>query len=233
MDKVWWNHITKAHKFFEDIVETAVKGSSMLLSLPASVPWKETLIEMIGERLQLENPKNAFQEISCPKEEPGEYLLTNYCKKEIRLKYRYGMSYAQFLGACQETVLNDRYIWISDVSKEKCEEWLEFIEEYNKNVVNKTPAIFILEINEEGMERKAKKGIKTIAFNQNIGDYDKYAFCALAASETNCKEYLRPYLAELVSILCSEDVELCAECVEKGMEFLKNPYQTIKSRCKK
>ena len=130
MDKVWWNHITKAHKFFEDIVETAVKGSSMLLSLPASVPWKETLIEMIGERLQLENPKNAFQEISCPKEEPGEYLLTNYCKKEIRLKYRYGMSYAQFLGACQETVLNDRYIWISDVSKEKCEEWLEFIEEY-------------------------------------------------------------------------------------------------------
>ena len=32
MDKVWWNHITKAHKFFEDIVETAVKGSSMLLS---------------------------------------------------------------------------------------------------------------------------------------------------------------------------------------------------------
>ena len=60
MDKVWWNHITKAHKFFEDIVETAVKGSSMLLSLPASVPWKETLIEMIGERLQLENPKNAF-----------------------------------------------------------------------------------------------------------------------------------------------------------------------------
>ncbi len=229
MDKVWWNHITKAHKFFEDIVETAVKGSSMLLSLPASVPWKETLIEMIGERLQLENPKNAFQKISCPKEEPGEYLLTNYCKKEIRLKYRYGMSYAQFLGACQETVLNDRYIWISDVSKEKCEEWLEFIEEYNKNVVNKTPAIFILEINEEGMERKAKKGIKTIAFNQNIGDYDKYAFCALAASETNCKEYLRPYLAELVSILCSEDVELCAECVEKGMEFLKNPYQTIKS----
>ena len=65
MDKVWWNHITKAHKFFEDIVETAVKGSSMLLSLPASVPWKETLIEMIGERLQLENPKNAFQKISC------------------------------------------------------------------------------------------------------------------------------------------------------------------------
>lgn len=228
MDKVWWNHITKAHKFFEDIVETAVKGSSMLLSLPASVPWKETLIEMIGERLQLENPKNAFQKISCPKEEPGEYLLTNYCKKEIRLKYRYGMSYAQFLGACQETVLNDRYIWISDVSKEKCEEWLEFIEEYNKNVVNKTPAIFILEINEEGMERKAKKGIKTIAFNQNIGNYDKYAFCALAASETNCKEYLRPYLAELVSILCSEDVELCAECVENGIEFLKNPYQTIK-----
>lgn len=227
MDKVWWNHITRAHKFFEDIVKTAVEGNSILLSLPGSVPWKETLIEMIGERLQLENPKNFFQRISCPQKDVGQYLLEAYCKKEIRSKYRYGMSYAQFLGACQETVLNDRYVWVADISKEKSEEWLEFIVEYNKSVVNKTPAVFILEINEEGMERKAKKGIKTIAFNKNIGEYDKYAFCALASSETKCKEYLKSYLAELVSILCSEDVELCAACVENGAEFLKAPYQTI------
>ena len=227
MDKVWWNHITKAHKFFEDIVETAVKGSSMLLSLPASVPWKETLIEMIGERLQLENPKNAFQEISCPKEEPGEYLLTNYCKKEIRLKYRYGMSYAQFLGACQETVLNDRYIWISDVSKEKCEEWLEFIEEYNKNVVNKTPAIFILEINEELQLFECSVGWNRIFLRVKKNGKCRMDTYLSGSGKICCYEYLKAcqfchdiyhYLYGYRSCLCDTGDFLCHAQKSEGSD---------------
>jgi hypothetical protein len=77
------------------------------------------------------------------------------------------------------------------------------------------------------MNRKSKKGIRSLGFEQNIGAYDKYAFCALASSETNCKEFLRPYLAEAVASVCGDDVELCAVCVAKGMEFLNAPYETI------
>lgn len=39
--------------------------------------------------------------------------------------------------------------------------------------------------------------------------------------------YLRPYLAEVVSSVCGDDVELCAACVLRGMEFLSLPDQTI------
>ena len=77
------------------------------------------------------------------------------------------------------------------------------------------------------MNRKSKKGVRSLGFEQNIGAYDKYAFCALASSETNCKEFLRPYLAEAVASVCGDDVELCAVCVAKGMEFLNAPYETI------
>ena len=39
----------------------------------------------------------------------------------------------------------------------------------------------------------------------------------------HCKEYLRPYLADLVSSVCKDDIELCAECVRKGSRFLNDP----------
>ena len=125
-----------------------------------------------------------------------------YCKRETRAKYRYGVSYAQFLGKCQETVLNDRYVWVSDIPDEKVTKWLDFVSEYQKNVQDKTPGIFILEVHNDVMNRKSKKGIRSLGFEQNIGAYDKYAFCALASSETNCKEFLRPYLAEAVASVC-------------------------------
>lgn len=227
MDQVWWNHIIKAHSFLEDIVTTTVKGSSILLSLPPSIPWRDTLITLVIDRLRMENSKNKLDKIVCPDDEPGLYLLENYCKKEIRAKYRYGMSYAQFLGKCQETVLNDRYIWVSDISVSQIDEWLSFVVEYNENVADKTPGIFILEVDDDLLAKKCKKGIKTLVFNQTIGTYDKYAFCALLSSESKCKEYMRPYLAEVVSSICGEDVELCAVCVANGADFLRAPYELI------
>lgn len=229
MDKIWWNHITKAHKFLEDVVWTTLGGNSILLSLPVNVPWRDTLIELVREKLQMENPKNGFDEIKCPKEEIGLYLLNKYCKKEKRATYRYGMTYASFLGRCEDIVLNDRYIWITDIPESKFSELIQFILEYNQNVTAKTPAIFILEVHDNISKYKIKKGIKKISFDQNIGAYDKFAFCALVATENNCKDYMRPYLAELVSNICNEDIELCAECVSAGKNFLNHPDTVIHS----
>ena len=48
MDRLWWNHITKAHKFIEDLASAAVEGKSILLSLPQQVPWRETLLELLS-----------------------------------------------------------------------------------------------------------------------------------------------------------------------------------------
>lgn len=38
---------------------------------------------------------------------------------------------------------------------------------------------------------------------------------------------MRPYLAEVVSSICGDDVELCAACVLRGMDFLSSPVQII------
>lgn len=228
MDRIWWNHIIKAHKFLEDIVTLAAGGNSIIVSLPEKVPWRNTLLELIEEQLKMENPKNSFDMIASPEEEVGLFLLEKYCKKEKRATYRYGMTYASFLGRCEDIVLNDRYLWVTDISKERYEEWLDFIIEYNKNVENKTPAVFILETQDNAFANKARKGIRKLIFDQQIGFYDKFAFCALAATDKNCKEYLRPYLAELAATICSDDIELSAACVNAGNKFLKNPIMTVR-----
>lgn len=229
MDKIWWKNITKAHKLVDDIVENAAEGKSMLLSLPGTVPWKNTLVDMVEEELRLENPKNAFEYICCPEEEAGLYLLNHYCKKEKRATYRYGMTYAAFLGKCEDIVLNDRYIWVYDIPRNKYDEWVSFVVEYTKNVKEKTPAIFILEVQDENYVNQAKKGIKKLSFSQNIGEYDRFAFCALAATGKSCKEYVRPYLAQMAASICGEDIELCARCVDAGELFLKDPISAIQN----
>lgn len=231
MDNIWWNHIIKARKLVDDIVFEVIEGNSVLLSVPHFIPWKNTLIDIVSDRLQLENSKNKVEIIQCPNEIPGTFLLNRFCKEEIRAKYRYGISYAKFLGRCQETVLNDRYIWITGIPVSRKNEWVDFVSEYNKNVTNKTPGIFILEITDESGTKINKKGIKNIIFNQTISEYDKYAFCALVASETKCKEYMRPYLAEVVASVC-DDVELAAACVSKGKEFLQSPYKVMEEVAK-
>jgi len=227
MEELWWNHITKAHKFMEDIVAAALEGTSIILSLPVNVPWRNALLELVEGRLKLGNPKNSFEVLKCPEEEAGLFLLNKFCKKERRASYRYGMTYAEFLGQCEDTVLNDRYVWVTDIPEAKYEEWLDFIITYHKNVTKKTPAVFILEINDVSFAKRAKKGIKKLIFDQNIGAYDKFAFCALAATENSCREYMRPYLAELAATICSEDIELCAECVRAGNIFIKEPSDTV------
>ena len=229
MDKLWWMHISRAHKFLEDIVGSAAGGKSIVLSLPEKVPWADTLREVVEERLRMVNPKNSFDVIQCPEEEAGLYLLETYCKKERRESYRYGTTYAAFLGKCEDTVLNDRYIWVRNIPDERYDEWFDFISEYTKNVKGKTPAVFILETHDERFAGRAKKGIVKLMFDKNIGPYDKYAFCALAASETICRDHMRPYLAELAATICKDDVELSAECVGAGNEFLKDPAGTIQN----
>ncbi len=52
-----------------------------------------------------------------------------------------------------------------------------------------TPGIFILEVHNDVMNRKSKKGIRSLGFEQNIGAYDKYAFCALASSKRTVRAF--------------------------------------------
>lgn len=231
MERVWWNQITRARHFIDQVTEAALAEKSMILSLPESVPWYDTMVMLIDDILREKNHSDKRLEIiECPGEEAGKYLLEQYCKKEKRHQYRLGRSVAEFLAQSDDIVLNNTFLWVRNVDAKKCEDWVKFIVEYNQKMLRgRSPAVFILEVHDDSLCQKAKKGMKKFSFDQNITAYDKFAFCTLAATETDCKEYLRPYLAELISNICREDIELCAACVRRGSAFLKNPEETIQA----
>lgn len=228
MDKVWWNQITNAHRFIVSVTDTMLAEKSLILTLPKKIPWYETMKETIEYSVMKQNSQKSFDFVDSPQRNVGEFLMNRYCREEKRVQYRPNKSYACFLAECSDIVLNDRYVWVKNIPSYLYEEWILFLADYVKCMKkNRTPAVFILELYEEVADSRGKKGIVNFSFQKEISDYDKYTFCALAASSVSCKDFLRPYLAETVSSVCGEDIELCAHCIRKGRQFLENPYEVL------
>lgn len=229
MDQIWWHQITKANHFIKTVANTILDNKSLILAFPQFVPWRETMYEIIEGILHEENPEYRLVFNNCPQGDVGQFLLEEYCKKDKRASYRYGMSYAAFLAQSEGIVLNSRYVWIKNVSQQKLNEWCPFIADYNSNLPKHTSsAVFILEISDVRIKPKAIKGLSYLNFDDSIDSYDKFTFCALASTDIEIKQHLRPYLAELVSTVCKNDIELCSLCIQHWQKFLSDPRQALK-----
>lgn len=228
MDDIWWGQITKATNFVHATASTVLDHNSIVISLPERTPWKETLYDNIEGILREGDPEYKLDLHDCPEEEPGEFLLEEYCKRDKRNSYRFGMSYAKFLAESEDIVLNSRYVWIRSVSGEKLKKWLHFITEYNKNLrKNASAAVFILETQDESIKGKKPKGLRYLSFDESIDFYDKYTFCVLASTGVDIRPSIRPYVAEMVSSVCKDDIELCAICMQEWNDFVKEPLKTL------
>ena len=228
MDAIWWGQITKANYFIQTIASAILNHNSVVIRLPERTPWKGTLYENVEGILRQGNPEYKLKFHDCPTKEAGEFLLEEYCKRDKRNSYRFGMSYAEFLAKSDDIVLNSRYVWIKNVSGGKLKEWLDFIAEYNRNLQkNALSAVFILETQDETIKAKKVKGLKYLSFDDSIDFYDKYTFCVLASTGIDIKTNIRPYVAEVVSSVCKDDIELCALCMEHWNDFVRQPYDTL------
>ena len=228
MDTIWWGQITKANHFIQAVTSAVLDHNSIVLGLPENTPWKDTLYDSIEGILRQGNPEYKLIFHNCPTQEAGQFLLEEFCKKDKRNSYRYGMSYAEFLAQSEDIVLNSRYVWIKGVSGNKLKEWLDFLSEYNKNLQKGAmSALFILETQDDISKAKKVKRVKYLSFDDTIDFYDKFAFCALASTGIEIKPRIRPYVAEVVSSICTDDIELCALCLQHWNDFVLNPYETL------
>ena len=69
--------------------------------------------------------------------------------------------------------------------------------------------------------------IRAIVYQKEIEYYDQYLFHMLAAASLKESAIFKQYLAEIVTLMISDDVELSAECIKRGQTFLENPVKTI------
>jgi len=231
MGEIWWLQVSNARRLIFSVLDVLKTGKSVTACLPVNLPYPNTFEEVIKRQLMYNFPNMELVKIDLAQEditEVGMYMLKKYCKEAKRVRYRGGKSIAAFLAESKDIVFHSRYFWVKNILDDKISEWLDFINDYNKNLADGlSPAFFILETHNEDILKQTKGAVVGISFDAAISDYDKYAFCTSIAAENSCKLSIRDYLGQLVASVTGEDVELCAECVAKSKEFLEDPIGTI------
>lgn len=228
MERIWWEQITNANRFITSIVSSILDGKSSVVCLHKLTPWRNTMRELVENRVLKESYDRSFEFLDCPEINVGEFILNKYCKEEKRLEYRPSKSYAQFLAESDDIVLNSRIVWVQNISSKKLGEWVDFVSEYHLAIRNDvSPAVFILEVDEDLAGKITKKSVRNIVYSKEMNYFDTYAFCILAASGISGYDYLKNYWAELLSNVCAIDIELSAKCMGYAQKFLENPYEVL------
>lgn len=220
----------KPGAFVRNLVDTLFDEENVILQLPGAVPWYDTFLSevengLIGLGCQREV---TFAEFDDETAKPGEWLLNAFVKKEVRKTHRIGVSYASFLASLPELTLHNSVVWLQNMTEKGMTDWLSFIREYKKKLPKDLPgALFVLEYR-GNLGHIATGKAKLISFQSEISSYDRYAFCTLIASRTKLNADVLPYLAELVSSVCVDDIELCAACIEKEEQFARDPEACLR-----
>lgn len=229
VDRIWWEKVTNASGFLRHIVDTIQDGRSVILYLPEHVPWYATMRRILDVSIHRENSISALQDFRDNGDDPGESMLTLFCMPEKRAHYRSGIGYAAFLANSSDIVMNDSIVWVSDVSEAQLDCWIRFIEEYNRALgKHKRGCRFLVETHARSI-RPEKRGMTNSVFDREIGRYDRFLFDMLAASEQRGSALFKQYLAETISILFPDDMELCAQCIRRGAAFLSDPLRVLRS----
>lgn len=226
MESIWWNQVTNAVKYITDIKNSLLEEKSILLRYSLGIPWREKLVESVINSVKLQNGDKKFVEV-VNVEDPGKYLLKEFCKPEKRTEYRPSKGYAKFFAESDDIVLHDRYLWVQITNQKNLDVWLDFVSDYLKDRgKNDTKTVFILEVSMD-CNISIKKGVKKYCLDDYIGEYDRIVFAVLAASCVKESPFIKSYLSELVANVTGNDIELAAECISSYKEFLIHPIGCI------
>ena len=227
MDQIWWGRVPNAIAFITDITQSLFDEKSVVLQCEQRIPWYNTMVLQIKEAVMQQDSSRRFEVIRNV-DDPGPYLLQEFCKPEKRATYRPAKGYAKFFAESDDIVLHSRYLWVYAESIKMLETWVSFVSEYIRNRgKNKESAVFILEWQGE-KATISKKGIHTFSFDDYINEYDQIVFSMLASSSIKEETGIKNYLAELAANITGNDIELCAACVSRAKGFLKEPYSVIR-----
>lgn len=229
MNRIWWNQVTNAVRFVSQITEALLDEKSILIRHTSGMPWKDEFEQTVKDAVKKQNSEKRFENVPSA-DNPGEYLLKEFCKKEKRAAYRPVKGYARFLAESDDIVLHDRYLWVQLQTAEDLDRWMAFASDYIKERGKDRKAVFIFDLQMKG-NVIPKKGIKLFSFDDSISEYDRIVFSVLASSSVKENSFIKTYLAELVSNTAGNDIELCMNCILKHTEFLKNPLALIEKVC--
>lgn len=223
MENVWWNKVPNARILIDDVVSNLSSENSVLIA--GDIPWRDLFLQEVKDAIRLHNSTKGFEGINGV-ENPGEYLLEEYCKSAKRASYRPSKSHAKFFAESDDIVIHENYFWVNVTSETELKAWTEFVAEYCKERPNsKSKGTFILECKADIPDKK--KGIKRISVEKYINEYDLNVFATLMVSELDEPTFLKEYLVELATNTLGDNIELLASTMLEYNNFVADPYDTV------
>ena len=232
---IWWRQITSARKFLDKTANTLAGGKSVVICLSEVTPWLDDMRLILKEFLNKRfGGIKAVHEIDAAQvgEEPATFVFENFCGDNVKSEFIpfSDKAHVKFLAERNDINLNNACLWIRDASETQAENWFSFIADYNNFLRGKSKGIFLLEAG-ANFDLTGKANIEVFHCQQEISDYDCFAFNILIAAEFGKGDkFIKRYLAELVSNATGFDVEKGAECIKCGVDFLKNPRRFLKNK---
>ncbi len=228
MERIWWERVPDAIAFVEDVANALLDEKSVLLQEAHRIPWYSGFAFAVQEEVEQKDASKGVERISQV-ENPGKYLFEEYCIPEIRALYRPSRTFANFLAENDGVSLHSKYFWVEVETAEALKAWTDFVSEYlvGRGKQKKEAAAFVLEWRGE-RSKISRKGIRSMSLDEYINEYDRMVFSMLASSTVREEVGMKHYLAELAANVAGNDVELCAECLDRYQEFLENPWGTLR-----
>ncbi len=234
-DNIWWTKISNSSRLVNDVTNAVLERKPVILNLDIDIPFYNDFIEIVKEKLLINDAQNPIKQIDAGTWENGtgaaELLLRKYCGKSVRDKYfpRKDYSPAQFLADSSGFQLNGYTAWISNIPAKSINGWYQFIREYygRKSDVNK--ALFVLECTKYSVPPAKIKNCVVVSSKDYYSEFDYYVYCFLLAAEIKgCSMGMRQYIAELMRGFCKGEIELCSEMCGYGIRIAESPEEVLK-----
>ena len=231
IETVWWRQVPNPQRLIRIISEYLLREESVILQVPAFVPWCEILYEELEEKIQAQNAQRSVRTFTADDvgDNLGAWLLENYCKPELRARFRPGGKnggYAAYLASAEGSTLRDVYLVVRDVTPKQAEIWRRFLSDYRKALRGRDGIVCLIET--KAAPERAVKGIRDVRYEDIVTPYDAFVFYLLLVDSAAVESYQRQYLAELAANLFGVDVEFGAACVREGKRFLDDPGSVLK-----
>lgn len=213
-DKLWWGSIPNARRFIDDIVSRTEKQESVVYNIDEFFPWKDTFTEMLLESVMTPDKSvNIIYDDETGDIAPGEYILNNYFRQDVRIKYRSSIGYEKFIAENDHSeTLKNRIIIIRCKDESRFTVWFDFVTGYVKyHDPNAARCSFLIE-NCSGVILKSNFAV--LSALDYLQQYDTDMFALLIAtsvkSESRESALVKRYIAELASNIAGKDIEFAA-----------------------
>lgn len=229
---MWWSKISNASNFVKDIIDVIRNNESVIINNSRIIPFFDDFIERIRNKLSKRNADKSVERFnaddtgSC---EIAKYMIDTYCSGSVYFP-KNNYTEINFLADSDGFQLKNSILIVSNIKPESEKEWIDFVSNYCKascKMLSKAQFILCIDSNRD---IKRAKQCSIFNFSDYISDYDYYVYCLLAIAEN--KKYnitIKQYVAEIASLLCKDNAELCWRLLENPDELYLNTYEYYNS----